>query len=456
MPEKKVVKPPDAITAVTLKGFKSFADETRLEIRPLTLLAGANSSGKSSAMQPLLLMKQTEEASFDPGPLLLHDSHVRFTSADQVLTKLGSRASFKEFFAGFETANGFGLTSRFLRRSDNSFDLREMHVKVLEREVIVDSDRTDQSPNNLPFLLAYTAIGYGALDRAGKTFPSKENVHIARIFRNQGVLEVSLEVELEQGLRVFDTSLRAKLGSCLRPILHVPGLRGNPERAYRRTAAGDHFPGTFETYTASIIASWEERRDRRIEGLGRLLEQLGLSWKAEARLIDAAQVELLVGRLPRERKGGADLVNIADVGFGVSQVLPVLVALLAADSGQLVYLEQPELHLHPRAQQALATVLAEAASRGVQVVAETHSSTLLLAVQTLVAQGKLDPGKVILHWFKRDQRGATKVTSANLDEHGAYGDWPEDFAEVEAELEGSYLKAVEERAFGKRRKRTSA
>ena len=57
------------------------------------------------------------------------------------------------------------------------------------------------------------------------------------------------------------------------------------------------------------------------------------------------------------------MVNIADVGFGVSQVLPVLVALIVAEPGQLVYLEQPELHLHPRAQVALARVLADAAKQ---------------------------------------------------------------------------------------------
>ena len=83
------------------------------------------------------------------------------------------------------------------------------------------------------------------------------------------------------------------------------------------------------------------------------------------------------------------MVSIADVGFGVSQVLPVLVALIVAQPGQLVYLDEPELHLHPRAQVALAQVLVDAAKRGVRVVAETHSSLLLLAVQTLVAEGSL-------------------------------------------------------------------
>jgi predicted ATPase len=84
---------------------------------------------------------------------------------------------------------------------------------------------------------------------------------------------------------------------------------------------------------------------------------------------DETQVELKVGRLPHGLQGGAhDLVSIADVGFGVSQALPVLVALLAAEPGQLVYVEQPEIHLHPSAQRALATVLSEAARRGVSLL----------------------------------------------------------------------------------------
>ena len=147
-----------------------------------------------------------------------------------------------------------------------------------------------------------------------------------------------------------------------------------------------------------------------------------------------------------------DLVNIADVGFGVSQVLPVVVALAAAEPGRLVYLEQPELHLHPRAQAALAEVLADAARRGVRVVAETHSSTLLLAVQALVAEGELPTEDVILHWFQRDADGVTRVTSADLDQLGAYGDWPEDFGDVESAVQNRYLDAVESRTKSRKAK----
>src|SRR5215831_15213146 len=76
---------PPAITSLSVSGFKSIVEEQTLEVRPLTLLAGANSSGKSSMMQPLLLLKQTLEAPYDPGPLLLNGPNVRFTSFAQFL-----------------------------------------------------------------------------------------------------------------------------------------------------------------------------------------------------------------------------------------------------------------------------------------------------------------------------------------------------------------------------------
>ncbi|MCY7406536.1 MAG: AAA family ATPase, partial [Alkalinema sp. CAN_BIN05] len=128
---------------------------------------------------------------------------------------------------------------------------------------------------------------------------------------------------------------------------------------------------------------------------------------------------------------------------GVSQVLPVVVALLVAQPGQMVYIEQPEIHLHPRAQIVLAEIFAEAASRGVRIVVETHSDLFLLGVQTLVAEDKLDPHLVKLHWFTRNPDGSSKVTTAELDEAGAFGDWPQDFGVTALGLENRYLTAAE-------------
>jgi hypothetical protein len=232
----------------------------------------------------------------------------------------------------------------------------------------------------------------------------------------------------------------------IRQVIHLPGLRGNPERNYPVSAAKDLFPGTFEKYTASVILEWQRVHSQKLASLNQDLLSLRLTWKAEARLLNEAEAELRVGRMARSRRGGArDLVNIADVGFGLSQVLPVLVALQAAEPRQLVYLEQPEIHLHPAAQLGLAEVLAKAAQRGVRVVLETHSALLLLRVQALVAEGRLASEEVKLHWFRRSADGSTEIASADLDENGAFGDWPEDFGPTELAAQSQYLDAVEAR-----------
>ena len=82
---KETVK---GITKIAVSGFKSLAEECAIDIRPLTILAGANSSGKSSIMQPLLMLKQTLEAPYDPGPLLIDGPNVQFTEATQFLSAL--------------------------------------------------------------------------------------------------------------------------------------------------------------------------------------------------------------------------------------------------------------------------------------------------------------------------------------------------------------------------------
>ena len=93
---------PAAISEIQVAGFKSIRDEQCIVIRPLTILAGANSSGKSSMMQPVLLLKQTLEASYDAGPLQLNGPNVKFTSADQLLSRTGKRHSSDIFQVGMQ------------------------------------------------------------------------------------------------------------------------------------------------------------------------------------------------------------------------------------------------------------------------------------------------------------------------------------------------------------------
>ncbi len=437
------VKPPGSrLAAIGVCGFKSIRDKHRIELRPLTLLAGANSSGKSSMMQPLLLLKQTLEAPYDPGPLRLDGPNVRFTSSGQLLFKVKGSVRSSEFSAGLETEDGSWLELTFSKAAERGFDIKSMGYSSrgkssgeLRPGMIQDEIRPLLSP---PLVLVHEGlVKRSPADFAWKVARDRCFLYVA--------LQHSVPGEPTESSRAMPSAF---VEPAIRNVIHLPGLRGNPERTYRTTAVGDHFLGEFQNYVASIVTQWQAGHKELFDALAGALEDLGLTWKIKAMPIDDTQVELEVGRLPRAQPGGArDLVNIADVGFGVSQTLPVLVALLVAQPGQLVYLEQPELHLHPRAQTRLAGVLAEAARRGVIVVAETHSALLLRSVQTLVAKGGLSPELVKLHWFhRRAKDGATEIDSTDLDDRGRFApEWPEDFDDVGLDAEREYLDAVEAR-----------
>src|SRR6266850_8537757 len=117
------VEEPPGIIEIRVSGFKSMAEKQSIEIRPLTLLAGANSSGKSSMMQPLLLLKQTLEAPYDPGALLLNGPHVKFMSVEQMLTKCGRQRPHNKLVFGIEADDLGELRVEFARNSRKQLDI---------------------------------------------------------------------------------------------------------------------------------------------------------------------------------------------------------------------------------------------------------------------------------------------------------------------------------------------
>lgn len=437
------------ITEIAVQGFKSLYDEQRIAVRPLTILAGANNSGKSSIMQPLLMLKQTlEVAAYDPGPLHIREPNVHFTSAEQflswrrsgigVLTHLdGAKFTVGLVVQDDETQREERMKSTFQYREGRGIDIFEVctsrwpHFPLRPEMELTGDEISEEVRRSVP-------------ERIADMLLTGEGVDKIETLRKRCFLTIRAS---SGDMGAWDDRLYSPFEHCVALVIHVPALRDNP-RAYPKVGSDFQlrlqYEGVFNHYVASIIESWQDTQDRRLVELGQALESLGLTWKIEARRLNDAEIELFAARRPKDQEHAAyDPVNIADMGVGVSQVLPVLVALLTAVPGQLVYLEHPERDLHPRAQVALAKLLADAAQRGVRVVVETHSSLLLLGVQTLVAEGTLPPDLVALHWFKRGEDGATTVTSADLDEAGAFGDWPEDFGDVELKSESRYLDAAE-------------
>lgn len=440
-----------AISHLVAEGYKSLRERTVVEFSKLTVLAGANSSGKSSVMHAALLLKQTFEAGYDPGPLLISGPNVVFSETEQMFWAAAGEPRKDHFRLGIGVEVGeqrsVSVEVVLGRGEDRQTPLAIAECEWSLKQGTV-SLREDMSAEEVDSLIAVPEEElerlYGVLRINGdeeEDDPKQKVRWVVR--RNRALLGVFLETPAV-GLTFVPSPIEwGIVGNAIQGIIHVPGLRGNPRRTYPMTAVEERFPGLFQDYVASVIAQWQRSDRAKLDQLGYDLRKLGLTWKVRARQKSDTEVEILVGRLPVARRGGSrDLVSIADVGFGFSQSFPVAVALLAGSEDQMVYLEQPEIHLHPRAQLALAGLIQRAVERGVQVVVETHSLLLLMGIQQAVASGKIKTGEACLHWFDRDEFGRTHVISADLDEHGAFGDVPVDFADVDMEAMSEYLEAA--------------
>jgi predicted ATPase len=426
------------ITKISVCGYKSIKDECTIDIYPLTILAGANSSGKSSIIQPLLLMKQTLEAPYDPGALLLDGSNIRFTSVDQLLTRQSENRLGSRFSVEIEVDKEFSVRNIFEKNPKKGIDVVETCYQKGDYSSALWSVMSEEEINSI-------LSDYEKNWRMHSPLPNQdENPSYHWIVaRNRCYLKLELKIESKGEKWTSSTIDNVDIPfQFIRKIIHIPGLRGNPERTYKVAAIGDNFPGTFELYVASLIANWQDEESPKLQKLGESLKALGLAENVEVKKVDDTQVEVRVGH---RRNNTTDMTSIADVGFGVSQTLPVIVALIAADPLQLVYIEQPEIHLHPRAQAALADIIIEAVNRGVRVMLETHSDLFLRRIQSLVAEDTLAHDKVKLHWFSKDENGFTQVSTASLDTDGSFGDWPEDFGDVDLQEESRYLDAADKK-----------
>ena len=416
------------ITKISISGFKSIANECSIEIRPLTILSGANSSGKSSIMQPILLMKQTLESSTDYGALRLSGDNLNFTSAKQILSYSPKGGQIDSLTVAMELANSYKFKNTFKKLPNKAIDLIE--------SIYYDGDGEIKAAIGMS-----TKEILETLPLSAKTSYLLDNQPLS-IFRYFcfNVFVYYTEYDLSPTDIFYNPYSMFVIP--IEKVLQVKGLR-SLERILPVTGTGHNFSGNFEKYIASLIYSWQISESDKLQVLNTYLHTLTLSKNIEATEINDTQIELKVSRT----FDSDDMVNIVDVGSGVSQILPVLVALVAAEPEQLVYLEEPEIHLHPRAQANLGEIIVDAANRGVRVVLETHSDLLLRRIQSLVAEDKISADKAILHWFSRDEHGFTQVTSTPLNTTGGYGDpdFPLDFTAVFLDEEGRYLESAGEK-----------
>ena len=212
----------------------------------------------------------------------------------------------------------------------------------------------------------------------------------------------------------------------LRNIVYLGPLRDEPRRSYGWTGVTPATVGNRGEQAVQVLLA---DKSTSLDAVSSWLRRLGLAGSISLKQVGkGARIwEPLI-----TLQDGRTQVNLADVGFGVSQVLPVIVALLSAPRGSLVLLEHPDIHLHPRAQAELADLLIEVASAGeIQILVESHSEHLLARIQRRVAEsgrgdGGLAPEDVRLYFCKQEQ-GKSELEPLKVQPSGVITNWPDDF-----------------------------
>ncbi|MBM3215136.1 DUF3696 domain-containing protein [Candidatus Poribacteria bacterium] len=434
---------------MSAKNFKSWRDTGDLQIAPLTGFFGANSSGKTSLLQLLLLLKQTAESLDRNRVLHTGDEHslvdvgtfsdlihahqmsdplemaLSWSLPEPLTVKDPSTRSvlFSTDRLAFESVIRYGkerpLVKRFQYRfGDYTFGMKSIDSKNGGRDAyapIPDENATEgfvpkRNPGR-PYPLPSPVKCYGFPDEA------------IGFYQNTGFLpEFALQFEQRMS-RIF----------------YLGPLREYPRRSYvwsggRPTDVGRRGEGTI----AALLAAQAEGRKElaRTEGkrkLRRPIQEIVPRWMKRMGLVHSFSLEPIALNREyyevriRKSEGTADVL-ITDVGFGVSQILPVLVLCYYVPEGSTVILEQPEIHLHPSVQAGLADVLIDVVQlRKIQIIVESHSDHLVRRIQRRIAEGALDPQDAALYFCEMGEDGASQAERLRVDLTGYIENWPKGF-----------------------------
>jgi CRISPR-associated Cas5-like protein len=313
-----------AVRAVAVEGFKCF-DDLRLELGRLTLMTGFNGGGKSTALQPLLLLAQALRlGTLDALPL--NGPLVRLGTAGDI-APVGSE---RPMMLKVEGDDGSLAVQPTLQAGD----------RVVPLAVAPESRSSSRLERVLKTLSFIGAVRKGAED----AFPIPEFAD-ARDVGHDG--------------RFAPYWFHRLADEDLDPRRQFPGAEATIFRRHFDSWLGSLFPGA-EANVQNVVATSQMNLQFRLAKLG--------SWRRPS-----------------------------NIGYGLTYAFPILVALLAASSDQMLVIDSPESHLHPSAQSQMGRILAILASAGVQIVVETHSDHLLNGVRLAVREGTLVPEDLLKH-----------------------------------------------------------
>jgi AAA ATPase domain len=393
--------------------YRAFRELTRVELRPLTLFFGYNNTGKSSLVRLLPLLAE----SFKPGaraPLALDSPTLRRASYGDVVHE---RPGVRPLSIGLSLSDGRG------ERHHVAADVNWLQE---QRLLFVQSLRVTNGEGATTFAATYDPEGpdYPRLqyDLEGVGEPARRELRFEGLVPFEPRARVDRDEDPARlAAGVFD-ALRGGLGSG--NVFWLDALRLPPLRRY--PTAGEPPAGLEpDGSNAALFLIYD-----RLQGDGALVKQVAAWFEEHARL------NLEVGSgdevpLYATPFGGSRRVNVADAGEGIGQVLPVIVALANLHlhwrgQGAVLALEQPEIHLHPDMQGAVASYLARVASADptCRLLLETHSHDLLLQVQLEILEGRLRPQDVVVHWV-RQEGGESHIDTIHFDELAVpQGSWP--------------------------------
>ncbi|WP_345795922.1 DUF3696 domain-containing protein [Castellaniella sp. MT123] len=454
------------LTHLHIKNFKAWKDTGPIRLAPLTVIFGANSAGKSSLGHLLLALQQTARSTDRKRALYLGDasSSIDLGTFADCLHGHDLRQALS-FELGWNLPKALDVRDplqpdRHYRGTQMRLDVTLMANRVQQPEMqalryALSSDGRDVLDVSLARddkrKLSLSSGTYGFKMADGRKWPLEEPEKFYRLS------DVSMARYKNAGF-LADFALATE--SMLERVSYLGPLRNQPQRIYRWSGDTPASVGQMgESTIAAILAAESEGRrlnrgPRRptqgfAEFIAAWLKDLGVIQDFAVRPVAAGrkEYEVLV-----KTHAKAPEVKITDVGFGVSQVLPALVQAFYCPPHSTVWMEQPEIHLHPQAQAELADVFVSAtqarengAARNAQLIVESHSEHFLNRLQRRVAEGVVRPQDVAVYFCRR-AGSATELEPLRLDMYGAIENWPEHFFGDEmADIAGRTLAAMRRR-----------
>ena len=362
------------LTRLDLRFFKCF-ELLRLPLAPLTLLTGLNASGKSSVLQVLVLLHQTMREHEWSTRLVLNGTSVRLGTMPDVVDEVSGRRSFEIGLEDDENVYHW------------IFEGDRLDMSMAVQRVSINGRATER-PHDLRYLL-----------------PPDVQESVAPLTRQlRNLTYITAErIAPQEAYALEDPH-----------VVSVVGARG--EHAVSVLHWGRDAPVPAEL----VLPGPPPTRLRQVEQRMRTL--------FPGCTLDLQQVPRTnTVTLGLRTSDATNYHSPIHTGFGLTQVLPVVVAALSAAKGDMILIENPEVHLHPAGQALMGQFMAEVSRAGIQVLVETHSDHVLNGVRRAVKDGRFAADQVAINFFRTRSDNLPQVLSPTLDDSGNIDDWPEGF-----------------------------